>query len=178
MKNVSPLIRFRYIMTWIKHPMIVISILLVPILFCTILVLSFPCGKYSHPVGHGVCDSGNPFISPLDSLLIGAIIGIVGVIIIGMSEPYSKSRNIVRASISRVSNQPKWRKRWYPPTFVVIYIPIAIVWYVLFKDDGLYWYSYVGQYALILPMITASLTAGVTTVVRKRLRKRLKKVST
>lgn len=156
----------RNAVTWVKHPIWPVGFVMMTGVFCLTLTLSFPCGRYSHPLSAGVCDSGNSFTSPLEGFLIGVAAGVIVAVLVGMSVPYGSSDTKKLLTLGN-GRQPKWRKRWYVPAFLAVYIPLAVAHYIWLGDTGLYWYNYVGRYGILLPLISATLASGLLTTVRR-----------
>ncbi len=163
-----------YAASWLRRPGFLIALLAFLGLFGLFLWFVNPCGKHDYPVG-GICASGGQLHSPLDSFLVGVLVALLFVPFIIFNDPNDSHINmidIIKSIRNTANKRPKWRKRWYPVTFVVCYTPLAAATYVLNIGSGLPWYNLAGQYLFVVPFFTAMIASPLLTWVRKFLRDR------
>lgn len=172
-KNVGLQRRLRYFWSWVTHPRYMIYALLLMVSLLSLLGLANPCGRGSYPK-HGICTNGETVLSPLAVVVIGTVIAMLFLVIIMLSEPYTpgtstkstqKRPGIIELYRMRFRRSPKWRKRWYPPTFITVYALLLLFgYYVLDGNAGLHWYNYTAQAVLALcvaSLLTPLLIAGL-----------------
>ena len=141
-------------------------------LIIALLVLAYPCGKWGHPE-NGVCDDGSPFMNPVHWLIGVAIVTLLFELI--QSSGFENNLTFKPGKVTLVQSVrgyfqrwPKWRKKWYPIFFFVMYVLFAIPVYITDKDGGLQWYHNVGQFGIMIPFLAAGLAFIFANWARKK----------
>ena len=145
------------------------------ILFFTLaLGLSFPCGKHSFAF-QGSCSSGNTFTRPTTLLVIGITITLPLLLIETLRTPHDgkwSNRQFAKSVLDQIRRWPKWRRKWYPVAFSVVYFPLALINHFLERQSGLYWYHSASRYILFLPFLSSLPAYWLLTKVRQHIRKK------
>ncbi len=145
--------RLKYAATWLQHPGILG--IFFAITLCAVLSLGAisPCGKASIP-SHGVCSNDSSVESMFKFFIIlGIGTGLAACLYIMFESPLEKriQKSLYSHIKDRYKKWPKWRRRWYPITFFLMYILIGALVYIFYRGSGLRWYHYTLQYGLVIP---------------------------
>jgi hypothetical protein len=162
--------RFQYLLSHLRHPALMLGFVFLLGSFNFMLFTAFPCGTFRGVPEFGRCNYGGNFISPLDALLAGLLVGFIIYIVIAMQSPHDQKWSnfqFIKRIIKDISSGPRWRKKWFLPLFIITYLPLATLMYFMDKNSGIYWYHYASQFLLVVPIVSSTITASLLTQLRK-----------
>lgn len=164
--------RLYNIWTWIKNPVPVL-IAVLGLSFMLLVVTEFdPCpSRLNYPI-HGACSNGDKFTNPATMFVMMAFVLLPVVLILFSNTENDFSFRFEKNSgwgiVRYFRRWPRWRRKWYPVTFAIIYVIAAAYLYILYRDGGLRWYHYVGQFGIALPFFAGILAGLLVDWARRR----------
>jgi membrane protease YdiL (CAAX protease family) len=162
-KRISIKQRLSNIHSWIKAPGFILGLSLFFGIVVALTTFVNPCGRHDHPV-NGACYNGEELGSPLMWLIMTFIGAFVLLLLVSSgSANDGKWSNIGAAKemLSWISRKPKWWKKWYWPAFGVSYVIIALGNYLLNIGAGLPLVYTLGQYLLVVPLVSTLLASFI-----------------
>lgn len=142
-------------------------------LFMLMLVFIDPClGRLTYPID-GRCSNGDSFANPLMTFVVGSICMLPIALIALSSTENDTSFELGKVTITQnvfryFQRWPKWRKKWYPVFFVVVYGLIATFFYISDRNGGLRWYHYVGEFVIVGPFLASIFAFSLASWARKK----------
>src|SRR5580765_3792698 len=172
-KKLSARKRAANIFSYLAHPIVLLQLMFCVALVSLAFAFSFPCGRYSYPVGTS-CSNGNSFITPLNTILIGLTVGLP-IVLLSLSGSKNESQSLevsglFPAIINALRRWPKWRKKWYLPVFLLTYLVVSLFIYYFNDGTNLRWYHYIFQYGFDGIALSSFAAYGIVNRLRKVLR--------